>query len=374
MRGSRRLALALIAALTGPSWLAAGTDLWTTSGPPAELTALAIDPGPAGTLYAATLAGIYRSPDHGETWILVNNSLAGDLSVFELKIDPADANTLYASRGGAAGGIFKSGDGGSAWIALNTGRSRPYYDGYKIVIDPTSNPSVVYAADAFPMAVLKSSDGGSTWTSNDDGFDQICGLTALAIDPIDPRRLYAGTCLGRVFRSNDAGLTWSRSSGDWAIRNFPVNVLLVDPQTDSNVYVGLSGGDQILRSRDYGETWSVSSDRPPTYGVNALTVDPRRPATLYAATSLPGSPGGLPPPPVGGISRSDDGGESWSQFNRGLPVYVNMHTLVIDSTGEFLHAGAFLQEGAFNYRINEIFRPVVKPASRRHGTVTRSGR
>jgi len=62
-----------------------------------HVPALATDPVKAGTLYAGTDGGVFRSTDGGESWTAVNNGLGPlSLQVQALALDPTGATTLYA--------------------------------------------------------------------------------------------------------------------------------------------------------------------------------------------------------------------------------------------------------------------------------------
>ena len=73
-----------------------------------------------------------------------------------------------------------------------------------------------------------------------------------------------------------------------------VGVLAVDPQLAATIY---AGGDAIFRSDDAGTHWT--SFAGPDFGrLNALGTDPQRLGRLWAATNV-------------GLSRSEDGGQTW---------------------------------------------------------------
>ncbi len=69
---------------------------------------------------------------------------------------------------------------------------------------------------------------------------------ALALDPVSPTTLYAGTLGGVVFRSADGGVNWTAINT--GLTNTSVNALTVDPATPTTVYAGTSGaGAFVLR-------------------------------------------------------------------------------------------------------------------------------
>src|SRR5713101_7344410 len=63
-------------------------------------------------------------------------------------------------------------------------------------------------------------------------------ITALAIDPVTPTNLYAGTYGGGVFKSTDGGTSWSPT-----LISIPASTLVIDPLTPDTLYAGDYGGD-----------------------------------------------------------------------------------------------------------------------------------
>jgi photosystem II stability/assembly factor-like uncharacterized protein len=119
-------------------------------------------------------------------------------------------------------------------------------------------------------------------------------MSGLAEAPSAPQTLYAVAWPGRVFASADGGESWSfRGEGRWELVDAELTVDAQDPQT---VYA-LPQGSFLFRSRDGGRSWSL----PPMDGLpwfEMVTVDPRSPGVLYAATRV-------------GVYRSADGGDTW---------------------------------------------------------------
>ena len=109
-----------------------------------------------------------------------------------------------------------------------------------------------------------------------EGFGHV---HALLVYP-EGETLLVGTHHG-LFRSPDAGVTWSRVSpqGDVPGRDFMT--LAMHPQTHSRIYAG--GHDLgILRSEDFGQTWQRADQGIPSADVHALAADAHKPQQLYA--------------------------------------------------------------------------------------------
>ena len=85
-----------------------------------------------------------------------------------------------------------------------------------------------------------SRDGGATWQSFSGGLPFNKPIVALAPDPVDPETLYAATPESGVFKSTDAGATWTLA-GLWPPGIPFQGDLLVDPQEPAVVYAGTDG-------------------------------------------------------------------------------------------------------------------------------------
>ena len=82
----------------------------------------------------------------------------------------------------------------------------------------------------------------------------------MAFDPSDSRRIYAGGMVGNVFfKSTDGGLTWSRRRfGSAAVY---VIAVAVDPLSPNIVYAGTQN-EGVFKSTDYGDTWKSTASGP----------------------------------------------------------------------------------------------------------------
>ena len=99
-------------------------------------------------------------------------------------------------------------------------------------------------------------------------------VRALAIDPITPRTLYAGTYGGGVFKSTDAGATWS--AANTGLDSTGVTALAIDPNTPSTLYAGTGGG--VFKSTDAGATWGAATPGCPLPASPPWPLIPARPA------------------------------------------------------------------------------------------------
>src|SRR5262252_9781777 len=108
------------------------------------------------------------------------------------------------------------------------------------------------------------------------------GSRGVAFDPTDSRRVYAGAIVGSMlFKSVDGGATWSRRRfGTPAV--YVVSVA-VDPLSPNIVYAGTQN-EGLFKSTDYGDTWaSVGTGLSGSGAITFLTIDPTKSGRLFAS-------------------------------------------------------------------------------------------
>ncbi len=252
----------------GASWRAADSG-------PRMTDAVAADPHRPTTAYMGAMVDVYKTTDGGQAWVSRPlpglEGRGGDVRVRTLAIAPDDPQILYAGAGtfdltGAAeeGWLFRSVDAGETWQALTvTFAISPVSD---IVIDP-NNPLTMYVSTGRRWVdttdkgsgIIKTTDGGDTWTFVNQGITA-ANISRLAINPADPKILYAGTNLtdiredGGIFKTVDGGAHWQQSL-PW----LRISGLEVDPLSPNTIYAS-SYWAGLFRSTDAGATWSRVED------------------------------------------------------------------------------------------------------------------
>jgi|GEM_PF-1202910 len=260
----------------GETWKIAGHGL-----PASGITAL-VRASRAGILWAAVAGrGTFFSPNGGTIWKSTAKQPAGAGAVTSLAISP-DARTAWA--GTAAKGVSRTTDAGAHWsaVALRTGAS---------VTSLALGGSTLYAglhtssfdvAGRDPGGVVASNDSGNTWQLRNRGLAGL--IVDMAIDPRDPKDLWATTSLQGVFRSPVGGLDW-----DFVPR--PPVQITADPLTRSLFSAVFSedgsalyvvAGHRLWKTVDEGASWSeLKQGSLPFFIVDNLITDPRDPDTLY---------------------------------------------------------------------------------------------
>ena len=310
---------AIYAASTSGQGIRKSTDgaaTWTPSSVGLRglrVAAFAVDPQNPNKVYAATGNGVFKTTNSGASWSEANSGLpVGEFGLSiptaSLAIDPQNPDTLYVGIVGR--GVFKTTDGGANWNYSGLGGSLNFDQ--SLAVDPR-NSGTVYAAgfsDGF-----KSIDGGATWESKG------CPCSLVILDPQDSSTLYAANIWdGRtILKSQDGGETWSplATPPGFAVlaEEAPdISVLVVDPGNSQTIYVG-GGFTGLIKSADGGESWQTVSFGLPgvrSSGVSALAIDPHS-NTVYAAE------GRL-------LLKSTDAGATWTDVSSGIGI----ETLTID--------------------------------------------
>lgn len=248
--------------------------------------------------------GIYKSTDAGKSWTHIG--LRDAQQIGGMAIDPADENKVFvAALGHPYGpnterGIYRTADGGKSWqkvfyIDENTGA-------VQVTIDP-KNSNIIYADmwagrqgpwengawNGPNSGLYKSTDGGTTWKKLSKGLPttaQGLGRIGFAIAPTDANRLYAtveATQLGGIYRSDDAGGNWYRTTGDnrYYGRASDFAELKVDPTNADVVY---SANVVTWKSTDGAKTWTAFRGAPGGDDYHRIWINPNNKNIMLIAS------------------------------------------------------------------------------------------
>jgi len=260
--------------------------------------------------------GVWKSTDAGRTWSFAG--LPESRHVSRIRIHPRDPDLVYAAVMGhlfgpnEERGVYRSEDGGETWEQVLFVSDRA--GAVDLAMDPT-NARILYAtiwqvrrtpysleSGGPDSSIWKSTDGGDTWreiTGNPglpEGPIGICGIT---VSPSNPDNLYAivEASEGGVFRSRDAGETWTRTNQDRSLRQraWYYSRIYADPGDEESVYVL---NVRFHRSKDGGK--SFRSISVPHGDNHDLWIDPNDAQRMIQSND-------------GGANVSYDGGETWSR-------------------------------------------------------------
>jgi photosystem II stability/assembly factor-like uncharacterized protein len=271
---------------------------WRHIGPEGNrFSAAAGIPGDPHTYYVgAASGGVYKTTDGGVHWTAVFDDQPVQ-SIGALAVSQSDPNIVWAGTGegkirshiSLGQGVYKSTDAGETWTLMGleqTGRIP------RLVVHPRDPDIALVCALGHAYGpqqergVFRTADGGVTW-HHALFVDEDTGCSDLAMDPVNPQVLFAGTWQLEIH-------TWGRTSG------------------------GPGGGLHV--SRDGGVTWiRLSGNGLPTKPVGkvAVAIAPSNNQRVYAMFETgDGIPWNGQPTESGQLWRSEDGGRRWALVNR----------------------------------------------------------
>jgi photosystem II stability/assembly factor-like uncharacterized protein len=230
-----------------------------------------------------------------------------------------------------AGGVSPAHAGINFWTPLG-----PDGGGISLLAASPVRPGLLFAATC-GGSIYRSDNGGASWTPASRGLNIGSGLnpcpftpfSTLLPDPLNPAVVYAVT-QGALWRSNNGGTSWARLVFSQAIYTFTTPMLAVDPRSPATLYLSSANG--LWKSTDGGANWFTL----PTGGKDrhfvSIAIVPGRPATVYAATTSR-------------LLRSADAGTTWTERDSGLQLAVDgfsCQQLAVDSVaGEVYCASSY---------------------------------
>jgi photosystem II stability/assembly factor-like uncharacterized protein len=303
------------------------------SQPTGSIGAVAVAPSEPETVYVGSGEGLqrpdlsvgdgmYKSTDGGKTW--THLGLRDGQQIASILVDPRNANRLFVAVLGhpygpnSERGVFRSTDGGLHFAKVL------YKDeltgAVDLAFDPR-NPQTVYAvlwqAQQGPWengvfsgpnsGLYKSTDGGANWTQLTGGlpnFAQGLGRIGIGIAPSDPNRMYAlveaGRDSGGLYRSEDAGSTWTRVNHENRIygRGSDFACVRVDPENKDVIYIANTS---TYRSTDAGATFTAIKGAPGGDDYHTIWINPTNPDIILLASDQ-------------GATISVNSGRTWSSW------------------------------------------------------------
>lgn len=280
--------------------------------------------------YQTTWNGVIGGDGFGTGWSQANNA-ASIGSLFNSRIRYSTNNPPIARNN---------------WLPSHGILVNPdFYYFFTPVLTPTAtaDPTGLTFFTKTGLRVYRSQDGAATWQaiglSRFGGFfpNGNPGLTCLfnsnmmnmSVAPANLNLLAVGCNAGVVAITTNGGATWVQRS----IRTllpFYAGISSMAWADGSTLYVGsITPGRPIVKSMNFGLTWTVASAGLPRIEVNKLLADWRDTTgnTVYAGTAL-------------GVYRTTNGGASWSRFGANMPL-VNVKDLHLSADGKLLRAATY---------------------------------
>ncbi len=263
-----------------------------------------IQPGGAAepdVVYAGTQpSALFRSNDRGESFSLVRSlwdhphrpewgAGYGGQAIHTIVPHPNDTDRLTVAM--STGGVYRTGDGGRSWSPANVGIKAYFFPDpwpefgqcvHKVAAH-AGVPQRLFAQNHH--GVYRSDDAGDHWVSIADGLPADFGFP-IVVHPHDPDTVYVFPLVAdgerfapdgraRVWRSTDAGRTWTPSAhglpdGFWAA--VMRDALTTDQADPAGLYLGARDG-SVFASLDGGDSWNqLAAHLPDVLTVRALVV------------------------------------------------------------------------------------------------------
>ncbi len=300
------------------------------------------DPKNPNIVFLGNDGGIYLSTDAGINWTRKNNNLQVT-QFYGFDIDNTQPNINF---GGTQDNGTLGSDNDSDWSFIAGG------DGFRTAVDYTS-PNIVFGQSTPGGRIIpfKLDLNTGAFSFLDKGIDFTAGVwdppliidpqlnyilyhgrdrlyasydyganwerlktptsggrfTAIDVSPLNSEVIMAGTSIGEVIISKDAGENWELLNEN-GIPSRWVTDIAFSSKSEGTAFVSLSGfyTPHIFKTTDYGKTWINLSEGLPDIPVNAIAIHPLDENLVFIATDI-------------GVFGTFDGGKNWFPYGKGLP-------------------------------------------------------
>jgi photosystem II stability/assembly factor-like uncharacterized protein len=291
-----------------------GTWIKSLDLPISQFYAGAVDPQNASKILGGTQDnGTLATTGSPTAWTALG--IGGD--GFQCLVDPTNSSIVFAEWQFCCDntGLRRSINGGSSFSAPSGFFSADRYNwSTPIAMNPLNHNLLLVGS----QRVYRSTNNGVNYSviSGDLTTNPVTQLvygtlTTLDISPADTNRYYAGSDDGKVWRTANRGGVWTDISAGLPVRW--VTRVTADPVDPLTVYVTLSGfgSDEhlphVFRSTDAGDSWTSIAGDLPDAPANDLLVDPAEPSTLFLGTDV-------------GVYVTRNLGASWFPLGMGMPA------------------------------------------------------
>ena len=264
-----------------------------------DVRRLAYAPDNPNRIFLGTSAGrMYVSDDGGANWTLFAHLGEGfDFVLDNILIHPREPKTMYVAAWSIeqnTGELFRTRDGGRSWTPLKGMHGKSI----RSLGMASSDPKVLVAGAL--DGVFRSLDAGDSWTLiSPPNHPDIKNIQSVAIDPKNPDTIYAGTW-HLAWKTTDAGANWHQINRGM-IDDSDVFSIIVDHNQPNVVYASACSG--IYKSEAAGELFSKVQGIPfSARRTRVLKQDPNQSNIVYAGTTE-------------GLWRTTDAGKRWQRIS-----------------------------------------------------------
>jgi photosystem II stability/assembly factor-like uncharacterized protein len=305
----------------------------------------------AGNVY---VAGYTHSTDFPTTPGTFQDVMRGQTSLFVTKLNTSGSALLYSTYLGGSGhegnlsigsysspigfavdsqgGAFIGGTTDSPDFPVTPGVIQPRLrriDGYVTRLNPAGT-ALVYSTYLGGSA----EDGVQAIAVDADGNAHVTGLTYSTDFPV--AKPFQGSAVAPFYRSTNGGVNWSAPGIPQLAKvddtSAVVRSMAVAPDDSSTLYMGTIDG--LFKSVDHGASWKASGLTGER--VRRLTIDPRAPSTIFAATLVESNDDD-----AGHLYKSIDAGNTWDAPILGGAIFNDIVVDPADSSTIYVAAGAF---------------------------------
>ncbi len=279
-----------------------------------NITSIVIDRQNPQTVYIGTQGeGVFKSENGGVSWTKASNGIRALHFVGEsphgLEIDKSDPDYIYA---GSINGGYRSTNGGSSWETMG----HPAGSILALLTHPGA-PGVVYSFHNH-LRINTSNGSGGSWDIA-DGFTWGFARGDIGIAADDPDLIYVGTWGSNsdptgVYKTTDRGLNFTLMNNGLTT-NTEVQTVAVHPGDHDIVFIGLRrnwpfepGKDYgLYKTTDGGTSWDkITCGLPDDFFTRQIVFSLSNPNTMFMLGETDNDCG---------IYRSTDGGECWSKIS-----------------------------------------------------------
>jgi hypothetical protein len=250
-------------------------------------------------------------------------------------INPEIPSIVYSSSQFA--NFFRSVNTGAGWRNSRNGLSDDFLFITPLAID-ANTPDRLWTGG---LRLWRTDNRGELWSSASTTLP--AKVSAIAVTPRNSNLVIAGTGGGDLVRSENA--TTAGGNTQWAVlhpRDGFVSWITFDPIDPNTIYATYAGfgGEHLWRSTDAGATWTPLTSNLPDIPVHSIAVDPTRRERLYLGTDL-------------GVFVSLDSGATWNVENTGFANVITETVLVAE--GQYGPAVYAFTHGRGAWRAELVF-------------------
>jgi len=254
------------------------------------------------TIYVATFgAGVFKSNDHGDTWVSINDGIENPY--INVIINYNNSNILFVGTGHDQCDIFYSDNGGNSWEKIE--QNNKYF--FNEITTMQYINETLYVGSA---ASYKYSNG--KWFQISPDFHG-GGFNYLTVDPNNISKLFVNTYHKGLSWSDNSGKTWTRSD----LKTSAGREIKINHENSDQIFVGFQEG--LFYSRDGGVNWQTLFEEE----LRTFTINKEFNQIWLAGKE--------------GLYLSKNGGLSWSQLE--FFHEYNINSICLNESSNFIYVG-----------------------------------